>query len=390
MSGKEVGNKKWIGFALVLASNLIYLANNYAIKWAELKSSEVAMVRGAIQVLLFSLVLLHKKSKKTKAEDEEKLKQDENTTSTLNLIVLLISYGAMMATMSFACLSAIPFMPVGDLIVICFASPAVSVFLERLLLKTPFTIIGIFLSLTIVAGDVLVVQPPFIFGEQEDSINQSTTANHTVNQLDQSFYDLEYSYHQLNQSHTHRQLIKAFKLSEHDSDYYLGVGLCIYSAFAAAMCNILNTKLNRVGIGSNPLMLISGAFSLLVSLISLSFMDNRIVSGGGLELVPSLMLPASAIVTMLAFWFITIAIDLVRQPTLISMLRSTEILFSLFTDSFYNQEFPGPLKITGSAVVLLCVCGMSCQTQLGQLFSKIRNCGKRKNDEDNDDIISRV
>merc|ERR1740128_1377033 len=157
------------------------------------------MVRGAIQVLLFSLVLLHKKSKKTKAEDEEKLKQDESTTSTLNLIVLLISYGAMMATMSFACLSAIPFMPVGDLIVICFASPAVSVFLERLLLKTPFTIIGIFLSLTIVAGDVLVVQPPFIFGEQEDSVNQSTTANHTVNQLDQSFYDLEYTYHQLNQ-----------------------------------------------------------------------------------------------------------------------------------------------------------------------------------------------
>ena len=29
--------QKWAGLGLIIVSNLIYLANNYAVKWAELK-----------------------------------------------------------------------------------------------------------------------------------------------------------------------------------------------------------------------------------------------------------------------------------------------------------------------------------------------------------------
>ena len=42
--------KRLLGILLLLLSNIIYIANNYIVKIVELSASEVAIVRGSIQV----------------------------------------------------------------------------------------------------------------------------------------------------------------------------------------------------------------------------------------------------------------------------------------------------------------------------------------------------
>ena len=53
------------GATLVLLTNCCYIANNYAVKWARLGAGEVALVRGALQILVFSAVLVISKRVKT-------------------------------------------------------------------------------------------------------------------------------------------------------------------------------------------------------------------------------------------------------------------------------------------------------------------------------------
>ena len=45
------------GATLVLVTNCCYIANNYAVKWARLGAAEVSLVRGALQIVVFSAVL---------------------------------------------------------------------------------------------------------------------------------------------------------------------------------------------------------------------------------------------------------------------------------------------------------------------------------------------
>merc|ERR1719433_1308328 len=76
--------------------------------------------------------------------------------------------------MSFSCVMAVSLMPIGDLVVIAFSSSIVfSLMLECLILKRPLTVLATIICILIVLGDVLVVQPPFIF--------TSMSVNHEVN-----------------------------------------------------------------------------------------------------------------------------------------------------------------------------------------------------------------
>ena len=45
------------GSVLILISNLIYISNNYAVAWTELKAPEIALVRGTFQVMVFGVIV---------------------------------------------------------------------------------------------------------------------------------------------------------------------------------------------------------------------------------------------------------------------------------------------------------------------------------------------
>ena len=47
-----------MGVLYIMVSNTVFILNNYTVKWLELNASEVALVRGLIQVSVFGMVLI--------------------------------------------------------------------------------------------------------------------------------------------------------------------------------------------------------------------------------------------------------------------------------------------------------------------------------------------
>ena len=54
-------------------------------------------------------------------------------------------YGLLMSSLTLGSLAAIPLMPIGDLIVLCFTSPVFALFFEFLILKRPVRVLSVFL-----------------------------------------------------------------------------------------------------------------------------------------------------------------------------------------------------------------------------------------------------
>ena len=49
---------------MILFSNVVYILNNYLVSWVQLHATEVALVRGLLQVPIFGFVILFKNRKR--------------------------------------------------------------------------------------------------------------------------------------------------------------------------------------------------------------------------------------------------------------------------------------------------------------------------------------
>jgi len=130
-----------------------------------------------------------------------KRKPDQQPSTTL-LYVQIILFGFTVSTMSFASLAAIPFMPIGDLIVICFVSPVFSVFLDWIVLKRSLNLLSVSLCFLIILGNLMVVQPPIIF-PGKDSEKEVMENSEVITDISQK---------------------------KHGQYYYVGVVLYLYSS----------------------------------------------------------------------------------------------------------------------------------------------------------------
>ena len=45
------------GSVLILISNVIYIGNNYLVAWTRINASEIALVRGGFQVIVFGIIV---------------------------------------------------------------------------------------------------------------------------------------------------------------------------------------------------------------------------------------------------------------------------------------------------------------------------------------------
>jgi len=81
---------------------------------------------------------------------------------------------------------------------------------------------------------------------------------------------------------------------------------------------------------------------------------------------------------MIAYLTIVVAISITANPTLIAMLRSTEILISLITESFWWNKPPDMLTLCGSLLVAICVASMASKDWLYSNFSKIQKTWCKK------------
>ena len=172
------------------------------------------------------------------------------------------------------------------------------------------------------------MQPSFIFGRTETTI---TTTDGVKLSQPKTAQDLKQS-----------------------SQYYLGVGLCLLVAAIVAVSNVINVKIKKSNedVRTTHLVLMTGVFSILLSLLSTVFLPNRLITEPlSMPLSSTLALPVAAVMTLLAFWFITLAVTITQLPTLISMLRSTEIIISLGTEAVWWGQPPHYLSVIGSLLV---------------------------------------
>ena len=150
---------KTLGVVFVLLVNIIYVSQNYVVKTVRLGAGEVSLVRGLLQILVFSIIMLLTRYKQRKhVYEHEKLesgdtllrqKQDTTLVEGWRTWLLASLRGFLTASMSFCCVMAVPLMPIGDLVVIAFISPVFSLMLECLILRRPLTILAVILCILI-------------------------------------------------------------------------------------------------------------------------------------------------------------------------------------------------------------------------------------------------
>ena len=150
---------KSLGVVLVILVNIIYVTQNYVVKTVRLGAGEVSLVRGLLQMMVFSIVLLltrHKEGPRKhfheKLESGDtllRMKKQDTLSAGWRTWVLASLRGFLTASMSFCCVMAVQLMPIGDLVVIAFISPVFSLILESLILKRPLTILAVILCVLI-------------------------------------------------------------------------------------------------------------------------------------------------------------------------------------------------------------------------------------------------
>ena len=187
---------------------------------------------------------------------------------------------------------------------------------------------------SLVAGDVMVVQPSFIFGNSQHQPQQSNNVS-----------SLE-------------PLISKMLPQDASLRYSLGVCLCLYSAAAISAANIVQLKLKErdskdgLAVTRNHLILSAGAWNLLLSASTLPVLPNTLLTSPlTMSLVTLAMLLVSGVLTLVAMWMMVSAVGLTQHPTLVSMVRSTEIVMSLVTESIYWSHLPNTLSAMGSLLV---------------------------------------
>ena len=95
---------------------------------------------------------------------------------------------------------------------------------------------------------------------------------------------------------------------------------------------------------------------MFISLVTLPLSPNRLVTAPlSLSSLSWALLLTTASLTLLAFWWLVLAVSLLQYPTLVQMLRSTEICLTLATEAVYTAQAPDPASALGSLLVMACV-----------------------------------
>ena len=111
-------------------------------------------MRGAVQIMIFSMIVAVKAVSEDSTDAEQgnkkvKPEADRDRVTLIKRYLLVCVYGVLVSTSSFSVTSALPLMPIGDLVVICFTSPIFSVFFDAVILKRKLTILSIVLCIFI-------------------------------------------------------------------------------------------------------------------------------------------------------------------------------------------------------------------------------------------------
>ena len=251
------------------------------------------------------------------------------------------------------------------------------------------------LCFTTAAGVLLVVQPTFLF-KHGTSIrysnldqNFSTNNNPCTNIYNKTGLSC-------NEIYTTKDILQ---LEHQDQDpYIIGVAVGFSCAFASGLSLVLSSKVRSCP--NHLLMIVVGLATLLVGMMGpLINLDNRFLrtydtwkpSRIGISLTEDMLLTSAAGTLSLVGSFVLIYASQIAPPTLVSTIRSCEILLALLADNlFLNNERQGGEEkhtsmlwlVLGALLVLTSAILMTVSDWIEKFIDSSKTCNKGENTVD--------
>ena len=201
-------------------------------------------------------------------------------------------------------------MPLGDATTLMFSSPLFTAILSAIFLKDArFRLWKMIFITLMMAGMVLVVQPPFLFGNS---------------------------------------------MEEASATYYIGAGVAVLCAVTMSMANVIvRGPLN--GVSSSALVFHTGWASLFIAIVCvISGADQRFSSSSiaSIPIIDWAAIFGAAALGLSAFFMNFKAVQLI-DPTIVSSIKSLEILFAFTLQVLVMGEAASALGLVGAALVSL-------------------------------------
>ena len=288
------------GAILAFVSGLIFVGNNTVIQWLKLDFADIIFVRSTIQIsLIGSLCYFHK------------LSLFHSDKKNRFFMVLQGFLGGIMITVGFGCVSL---MPLGDASTLIFSAPIFTMLFACCCLKHNLGPFRAILGIMLMVGAIFVVQPPFLFGSESKS-----------------------------------------------ELYYIGA---ILGVLTAALDGLVNISINFCSeVHSLVLLWWSGLGGLIVSFITLTFHSQAKILNLEFSEVSNqqwIAYVGMSLVGLLAYFCMTKSLQLI-DPTVVSFIRSLEIIFAYIIQVVIMHEIPDYLAGIGAILVLICVGSIALQ-----------------------------
>ena len=319
------------GLALAFVSGLIFTANNCIIQTFNLDYAENMLIRSTVQTIIFGVMCIIKRNSIW-------------PTCERKIQCLMIFQGVLGSVVMICAFSCMLLMPLGDALTLLFTEPFSTMFMAAIFLGHRLRLFKISLGLFLLIGVVLVIQPPFIFPNYEDAIQN---------------YFVKSQIHTLFQIETSRK-----EISYRTKLYYIGVIIALSAALAKGVLNICVNKCSKIK--STVLMWWTGFGGIFVSLIAFTFDKNaRMLSTEIFEVSYTewLLLFGLAISGLIGYFCMTKSLQMI-DPTCVAFVRSLEIIFGYIVQITTLGQIPSVLSLSGAILVFMAVAAYSLQYRI--------------------------
>eukprot|EP00095_Tigriopus_kingsejongensis_P010856 maker-scaffold592_size129239-snap-gene-0.18 protein:Tk10856 transcript:maker-scaffold592_size129239-snap-gene-0.18-mRNA-1 annotation:"hypothetical protein L798_07567" len=314
-----------LGLILALFSGVIFTASSFLIQWCHVDFVEAALVRSVLQTLV--MVIL------TKFLGQSVWPSDE-VASALEKTYLIVQ-GLVGGAMTLLGYAAIAMIPLGDALTLFFASPLFAAVFGHILLGHRLKLWKMSFSVLLLCGVTFVVRPPMIFPVSHPYAFRRRRSPHGIGSL------------------------------PHDDAYFFGSGLALLGALLGGVYSVLSSgPLRRLN--SQISILYVGVFTFLLAIFATEVDHKQRIFTPFIANISAQEwghLIAIASLGIVAYFSVFLSLQLV-DGTIVSILRSSEIVLAFLAQSFLLHETPSQMGIFGASLVLISVVMISLEATI--------------------------
>lgn len=282
----------WKGMLLAIISGVLFTVNNFVLVHAGLNPMDAVLVRAVVHITILGLYY-----------------GGDIWCDKVGYVILQGIFGAI--SLAFA-LYSVTLMPIPDALTLLFTAPLPTFILSVIFFKEKVTAMKGTAMLMVLGGVVLVCKPSFLFPNKDAEI--------------------------------------------FNADFYLGVTLATLSAILGSLMSCLSSYCKGSPFGVLVFWVATAA--LAVALVGEYVMPGCLI----LTLRGSLLsnfqwgcLFGMSISGMVAYLSLAKSLQMV-SPTLVSSLRSLEIILSFGIQAVIDSALPDPVRGSGAAMVCIGIC----------------------------------